>query len=104
MRLVKNPDILSELGRKKKNQLLVGFAAETENIFENGNKKFKNKNLDLLVLNEISENNPAFDVDDNQVYFISDNGMKANKKMKKWEIANKLWDEIESLNQNRRIK
>jgi len=102
LKLIKNPDILSGLGTKKKNQLLVGFAAETENIIANGNRKFKDKNLDLLVLNEISENNPAFNIDDNQVYFISDKGIKTNKKMKKWEIASVLWDEIQNLNLKRK--
>ena len=97
LKLTRNPDILSELGKKKKKQILIGFAAETENIFENGQKKLKNKNLDLLVLNEISESNKAFDVDDNQVYFISDQGIKANKKMNKSDIARILWDEILNL-------
>ena len=56
LELVKNPDILLELGRhKRKNQILVGFAAETEDIFANAQKKLLAKNLDLLVLNEISD-------------------------------------------------
>lgn len=97
LKLIKNPDILSELGERKKKQILVGFAAETENIFANGESKFKKKNLDLLVLNEISESNRAFDVDDNQVYFLSGKGIKANKRMDKSEIAEILWDEIFSI-------
>lgn len=97
LKLVKNPDILFELGAKKEKQILVGFAAETENIFENGQKKLKRKNLDLLVLNEISESNKAFDVDENQVYFISGKEIKANKRMMKSEIANILWEEILNL-------
>ncbi|MEN8221921.1 MAG: phosphopantothenoylcysteine decarboxylase [Acidobacteriota bacterium] len=94
LKLIKNPDILSELGERKQKQILVGFAAETENIFENGQDKLKKKNLDLLVLNEVSESNRAFDVDDNQVYFLSGKGIKANKRMNKSEIAKILWDEI----------
>ncbi len=94
LKLIKNPDILSELGKRKEKQLLVGFAAETENIFENGQLKLKKKNLDLLVLNEVSESNKAFDVDDNQVYFLSGEGIKANKRMDKSDIAKILWDEI----------
>jgi len=94
LKLIKNPDILSELGERKNKQILVGFAAETENIFENGQTKFEKKNLDLLVLNEISESNRAFDVDENQVYFLSGKGIKANKRMDKSEIAELLWDEI----------
>jgi phosphopantothenoylcysteine decarboxylase/phosphopantothenate--cysteine ligase len=101
LKLVKNPDILLELGEKKKNQLLIGFAVETENIFENAQKKLVRKNLDLIVLNEVSEKNRAFDVDENQVYFITSKEMKKFEKMKKKDIAVKLWDEIERLTVNR---
>ncbi|MCK4890162.1 MAG: phosphopantothenoylcysteine decarboxylase [Candidatus Aminicenantes bacterium] len=101
LKFIKNPDILSELGNKKKKQILIGFSVETENVFENGQKKLKKNNLDLLVLTEISESNKAFDVDDNQVYFLTGNGIKANKKMKKSDIAIILWDEILNLNLNK---
>ena len=95
LKLVKNPDILQELGqKKKKNQILVGFAAETDNIFENAEEKFANKNLDLLVLNQISDDNPAFDVDFNQVYFVMGNGIKKFDKMKKSQVAHHIWEEI----------
>jgi len=52
--LVRNPDILFEMGKKKENQLLVGFAAETNNIIENALKKLEKKNLDLIVANNAS--------------------------------------------------
>ncbi len=104
LKLVKNPDILLELGEKKEKQILVGFAVETENMFENAQKKFGEKNLDLLVLNEISEKNRAFDVDDNQIYFISKSGIKKNERMKKWEIASILWDEIENIIKKKKIR
>ncbi len=95
LKLVKNPDILFELGqKKKKNQILVGFAAETDNIFENAEKKLDSKNLDLLVLNQISEDNPAFDVDYNQVYFVTGNGIKKFDMMTKSQVAALVWDEI----------
>ncbi len=95
--LVKNPDILFELGRKKKGQFMVGFAAETENIFENAQEKLSLKNLDLIVLNEISDKNTAFDVDTNQVYFVTNGKIEKYDKMKKSEIAVKLWDYIENI-------
>ena len=95
LQLVKNPDILRELGEKKrKRQLLVGFAAETENIFENALKKFQSKNLDLLILNEISEQNPAFAAEENQVYFINRDGVSRLEKMSKARLAGRIWDEI----------
>jgi phosphopantothenoylcysteine decarboxylase/phosphopantothenate--cysteine ligase len=104
LKLVKNPDILMELGQKKrKNQILVGFAAETDNIFENAEEKFAAKNLDLLILNQISDENPAFDVDFNQVYFVTDNGMKKFDKMKKSQVAHHIWEEIGRIANNKGI-
>ncbi len=95
LELVRNPDILQELGqKKKKNQVLVGYAAETENIFENGQKKLREKKVDLLVLNEISAKNPAFDSDDNQVYLLTPRAIKKLEKMKKASIAVHIWNEI----------
>ena len=54
IKLVRNPDILFEMGKKKENQLLVGFAAETNNIIENALKKLEKKNLDMIVANNAS--------------------------------------------------
>jgi phosphopantothenoylcysteine decarboxylase / phosphopantothenate---cysteine ligase len=98
LELVKNPDILLELGRhKRENQLLIGFAAETEDIFANAQKKLVAKNLDLLVLNEISEANPAFGCDENQVYLVRPDGVRKLEKMNKAHIAAVIWDDIVSL-------
>ncbi|MFH2108377.1 MAG: phosphopantothenoylcysteine decarboxylase [Chrysiogenia bacterium] len=98
LELVKNPDILLELGRhKRNNQILVGFAAETEDIFANAQNKLMAKNLDLLVLNEISETNPAFGCDENQVYLVRPDGVRKLEKMNKAHIAALIWDEIVSL-------
>ncbi len=95
LELEKNPDILLGLGKKKKeSQVLVGYAAETHDIFFYGQQKFDGKNLDLLVLNEISPANPAFDVDENQVYFFTKNGYRQILKMKKQDISALIWDEI----------
>jgi phosphopantothenoylcysteine decarboxylase/phosphopantothenate--cysteine ligase len=98
LELVKNPDILLELGRhKRKNQVLVGFAAETEDIFANAQKKLAAKNLDLLILNEISEANPAFGCEENEVYLVQQDGVRKLEKMNKAHIAAVIWDEIVSL-------
>lgn len=96
LELIKNPDLLQQLGQLKGvGQYLVGFAAETDNILENAQLKFTRKNLDLLVLNEISPVNPAFDVDDNQVYFITASGTRRLDRMSKADLATHIWDEIE---------
>ncbi len=95
LELERNPDILLGLGKQKKeSQVLVGYAAETHDIFANGRKKFERKNLDLLVLNEISPANPAFDVEENQVHFLTDDGYRQIPKMKKQELSALIWDEI----------
>jgi phosphopantothenoylcysteine decarboxylase/phosphopantothenate--cysteine ligase len=103
LELVKTPDILLDLGRRKrKNQILVGFAAETEDIFVNAQIKLLNKNLDLLVLNEISESNPAFGSEENQVYLLRPDGIRKIEKTKKARIAALIWDEILDLAGNAR--
>lgn len=93
--LIENPDILFEIGkRKSKDQILIGFAAETENGITNARKKMIKKNLDLLVLNVISTQNPAFGADYNQVFFLTREGVRELKRLKKEDIAVLLWDEI----------
>ncbi len=98
LELVKNPDILLELGRRKRpGQLLVGFAAETEDIFANAQRKLEAKRLDLLVLNEVSADNPAFGDVQNQVYLVRPDGVRRLERMGKAGVAAAVWDEIASL-------
>lgn len=95
LELVKNPDILLELGRRKRRgQVLVGFAAETEDIFVNAQKKLLAKNLDLLVLNEVSAANPAFGCEENQVYLVRPDGVRKLEAMSKALVAARVWDDI----------
>lgn len=95
LQLVKNPDLLLELGRaKKEGQMLVGYAAETDDIFENAKLKLEKKNLDLLILNKVSAENPAFSVDENQVYFVTKEVIRGLPKMDKADLAAHIWDEI----------
>lgn len=103
LELIKNPDLLTELGKKKPaGQILVGYAAETHDIFENARKKFINKNLDMLVLNEVSEQNPAFNTDDNQVYFLFEKETRKIDRLDKTKLASLIWGEIETLFGNRK--
>lgn len=105
LELVKNPDIIKEIGEKKSDdQILVGFAAETSNIFENAREKFERKNLDLLVLNEISKENPVFNEDSNQVFFITKKETIKLDKMKKSAIAALIWDEIFKIYNQMKVK
>ncbi len=71
--LEKNPDILKELGKKKsKNQILIGFAAETQNHKENAIKKLKEKNLDMIIVNDVSRKDIGFESDENEIIVYSD--------------------------------
>ena len=68
--LVKNPDILAGLGEQKQNQILVGFALETENEIEHAKGKIQKKNLDLIVLNSLRDSGAGFGADTNKVTLI----------------------------------
>ncbi len=96
--LLKTKDILKELGRiKRKGQILVGFALETDKGVLNAKKKLKEKNLDLIILNETNEKNPAFGSDFNRVTFISKSGFEEFPLMNKSEIAKLIIDKISAL-------
>ncbi|CAN5571636.1 bifunctional phosphopantothenoylcysteine decarboxylase/phosphopantothenate--cysteine ligase CoaBC [soil metagenome] len=85
LELEKTSDIAAELGKlKNKDQILVGFALETENEQENAQKKLISKNFDFIVLNSLNEKGAGFGHDTNQVYLI-----KKNNKIKKIELSSK---------------
>ena len=95
--LVKNPDILSELGKSasKPGRVLVGFAAETENVLDNAKDKMTRKNLDMIVVNDVSRKDAGFDVDTNKVNFIFKDGSNEELPLlTKEEVANQLLDKI----------
>ncbi|BFH15056.1 bifunctional phosphopantothenoylcysteine decarboxylase/phosphopantothenate--cysteine ligase CoaBC [Paenibacillus melissococcoides] len=73
--LERNPDILQELGEKKKNQLLIGFAAETEQLEQYALDKLARKNLDYIVANDVSRTDAGFGSDRNEVHIYSKNGL-----------------------------
>ena len=73
--LKKNPDILKEVSRiKKSDQIIVGFAAETEDLFENAKKKIEEKQLDFIVANKIGDKGAGFEVDTNRITIIEKDG------------------------------
>lgn len=89
-------DILMTLGQKKKNQILVGFAAESENLIENAKSKIQRKNLDYIVANDISSKDTGFASNDNKVTIISKDGeMFSLEKMSKKRVARHLFDIIQ---------
>ena len=90
-------DILLELGKgKRENQFLVGFAAETGTLVENARSKLKQKNLDLIVANDVSGPDIGFASDSNQVSILDPQGvLTTSEKLSKAAIAALIWDEIE---------
>jgi len=96
--LDKNPDILKELGKLKKHQILVGFAAETQNVLEYAKKKIKDKNLDLIVANNVTTPGAGFNVDTNVVDIIDKKGkVDELEQMTKDQVAHKILDKILTL-------
>ncbi|MDX9834827.1 MAG: bifunctional phosphopantothenoylcysteine decarboxylase/phosphopantothenate--cysteine ligase CoaBC [Desulfobulbus sp.] len=96
--LVKNTDILLELGRKRRpGQLLVGFAAESGNHEAEGRRKLKEKNLDLIVVNDILGRQTGFDVDTNRVTLIDRAGSLVLPLLSKESTANRIWDKVVAL-------
>lgn len=93
--LEKNPDILKELGKKKsKNQILIGFAAETQNHKENAIKKLKEKNLDMIIVNDVSRKDIGFESDENEIIVYSDGEEYRLEKNNKRIIAAGIVDYI----------
>jgi phosphopantothenoylcysteine decarboxylase/phosphopantothenate--cysteine ligase len=96
--LVKNPDIMYEVGQKKGNKISVGFAAETENLIDYAKKKLKEKNMDLIVANDVSQEGAGFEVDTNIIKVINkDLEVKEYPMMTKREAAHVILDEIAKL-------
>jgi phosphopantothenoylcysteine decarboxylase/phosphopantothenate--cysteine ligase len=86
------PDILAENSRHKKSQLIIGFAAETENVIENARKKLQSKSLDAIVVNDVSREGVGFDSDRNAVTIITASGTVPVPETTKWEVAQRVLD------------
>ena len=93
--LTRDNDILKFLGEIKTHQVLVGFAAESDNVLENAERKLKNKNLDFIVANDITSSDTGFGSEDNKVVILSKNDEKLElEKMSKKEVASNIFDMI----------
>ena len=98
IKIVPTPDVLKELGRKKGRKVLVGFAAETENVVDNAFKKLKDKNLDLIIANDVTAEGVGFESNFNQVSVVSPDGKSVQtEKMTKVEISQVIMDKIEEI-------
>ena len=94
-------DILAELAGKKTNQLIVGFAAETENVLENARKKLAKKSLDAIVVNDVSREGVGFDSDRNAVTILTQDEVVDVPETTKWEVAQRVLDQVVKLRKRR---
>lgn len=99
IRLTRNPDILRSLGAmKKENQVLIGFAAETENLVKNAKGKIERKNLDFIVANDLTMEGAGFRGDTNIVTIIDRDGfLQQYEKMTKRDLAEIILDKAKSM-------
>jgi phosphopantothenoylcysteine decarboxylase/phosphopantothenate--cysteine ligase len=95
LELIPNPDILKEVAQQKEGQIVVGFAAETQDILKNGQKKLSEKRLDLMVVNDVTQPGAGFDVDTNIVTILTRDGQELRlDKRPKSEVAHEILNEI----------
>ena len=102
--LVRTPDILAELGRRRAGgdrPVLVGFAAETTDVVAQARKKRQAKGVDLVVANDVSRHDAGFEVNMNEVTIVSAEGDQAVPLTSKAEVANRVLDRVEALLQRR---
>jgi len=90
-------DILAELARQKGSQIIVGFAAETENVLENARRKLVSKSLDAIVVNDVSREGLGFESDRNAVTIIAHDEVVEVPETSKWEVAQRVLDQVVKL-------
>jgi len=90
-------DILTELAQKKTNQLVIGFAAETENVLENARMKLARKSLDAIVVNDVSRDGIGFDSERNAVTILTPDEVVEVPETTKWEVARRVLDQVVKL-------
>ncbi|MGB7610671.1 MAG: phosphopantothenoylcysteine decarboxylase, partial [Candidatus Sulfotelmatobacter sp.] len=95
-------DILQEISRRRQSQIVVGFAAETENVLENARQKLAAKHLDAIVVNDVSREGVGFDSDRNEVTIITHDQVVEVPETTKWEVAQRVLDQVVHLLQRRK--
>jgi len=102
LELEATPDILKELSSRKSSQIVVGFAAETENVLENARQKLVAKNLDAIVVNDVAREGAGFDSERNAVTIITRDEVIEVPENTKWEVAQRVLDQVVKLRQQRK--
>jgi phosphopantothenoylcysteine decarboxylase/phosphopantothenate--cysteine ligase len=95
LELEPTPDILAEIGRRKQDQILIGFAAETENLVPEARRKLESKNCDMVVANLVSQDGTGFESEENEVVLVQRTGENLRlAKAPKRVIADQVLDQI----------
>ena len=94
-------DILHDVARQKQSQLIVGFAAETQNALENARQKLASKSLDAIVVNDVSREGVGFDSDRNAVTIITQDEVVEVPETTKWEVAQRVLDQVVRLHERK---
>jgi phosphopantothenoylcysteine decarboxylase/phosphopantothenate--cysteine ligase len=95
-------DILKEISLRKQSQIVVGFAAETENVLENARQKLAAKRLDAIVVNDVSREGVGFDSDRNEVTILTNEEVVEVPETTKWEVAQRVLDQVVRIRQRRK--
>jgi phosphopantothenoylcysteine decarboxylase/phosphopantothenate--cysteine ligase len=95
-------DILAEIGAKKGSRLVIGFAAETNDVLANARKKLESKSLDAIVVNDVSQPGIGFDSERNAVTIITHAGAETVPETSKWEVAHRVLDAVVKLKAERK--
>jgi len=104
LELVRTPDILKGLGEAKGARLLVGFAAETEDVVANARRKLETKNLDLIVANDVTAPGAGFGGSTNAVVLLRRDGKRTDVPLaSKREVAERILDEVIALRTGARV-
>jgi len=102
LELEATPDILGEIAKHKTSQLIIGFAAETQDVLENARRKLSTKSLDAIVVNDVSHEGVGFDSDRNAVTILTHDEVVEVPETTKWEVAQRVLDEVVRLRDRRK--
>ena len=101
--LERNPDIIAEIGKKKKERILIGFAMESEDLIKNAKAKMLAKNMDLIVANDLKQKDAGFQSDTNIVKILDrDGGIEELPLMDKMDVADRILDRAKMIIARRR--
>ncbi|MBN1380685.1 MAG: bifunctional phosphopantothenoylcysteine decarboxylase/phosphopantothenate--cysteine ligase CoaBC [Deltaproteobacteria bacterium] len=103
MSLERNPDIIAEIGKNKGQRVLIGFAMETDNLFENAAEKLTRKNMDLIIANDLNQEGAGFQTDTNVITMLDPNGGKETLPlMDKMDVADRILDRVKKIIEKRK--